>query len=242
MRAGRRTSPWYMAAGLVLAASVGRAEDAPTLAAVEEKLISNWSAVRSVVARMTVDSLVTLPNGSSTIKSEGTYELLKDGTARFMRWEMCTKSRSVIDEKETLSESTNLTITDGVEIQGLVERGDRTMAVKLPWAESLHLDPTALMADLRTYADVKYVGADTIDGQAVYVIEGRSRDPSNPIARTVYAFAWDTGLLLRKSAYSADERTYTIQELSEVKLNSDIPRDRFVFVIPEGAQLANFRR
>lgn len=238
---GRKTARYVVAAWL-LTASVGRAEDAPTLTTVEEQLIARWSAVQSLSGRMTVDSVVTLPNGSSSIKSEGTYELVKDGTQRFMRWEMCTKSRSVIDEKETLSESTNLTVTDGAEIQGLVERGDRKMAVKLEWDETLHLDPAALMNNLRAYADVKYIGEDKIDGQTVQVIEGRSHDGANPIARTVFAFAKDTGLLLRKSAYSADERTHTIQELSEVKLNGDIPRERFVFVIPEGAQLANFRR
>lgn len=242
MKANRSTSAWYVVASMVLAASVAQAEDHPSLAEVEKQLIARWSAVHSVSARMTVDSVVTLPNGSSTIKSEGTYELVKDGTQRFMRWEMCTKSRSLIDDKETLSESSNLTITDGAELQGLVERGDRKMAVKLNWDETLHLDPAALMDNLRAYADVKYAGEEKIDGQPVHLIEGRSHNPANPIARTVYAFARDTGLLLRKSAYSADERTYTIQELSEVKLNSDIPRERFVFVIPEGAQLSNFRR
>lgn len=221
-------------AAMVLAVSTARAE---TVEEVEKKL----NAAAAKVTAYTADVKMTLDSGAEGMKlkgaSKGTYEWAREGSKVLYRMEQ-HMSQTIIAGAQTNSTNTHaLTVNDGEFIHTLND----AMGVKS--ATRQRSDAKAdqpVFEGMRNGHNLKLMPDETIDGVAVYVVEGRPKDTkgANPDAgRILQFFSKETGLVLKIVQFDTGGNPMMTMEYNNMKVNPKIAPDRFKFTAPAGVQV-----
>lgn len=238
----RSSAVWLFPAALAgtLAGSLRAGEPstpAGTVKAVEEDLVEKWSHVKSVSATMAIDTKKKIAVGNLKVSSKGSFELVKEGNKRFLRWDMHAVSTLEKDGKEEQEKSSTLTITDGEYTWGLAEQEGKRMYLKANIDDAYHLGVRRLLATLRENGEIKVLPDESLGGQAVKVLSVDLMEEGERAGTMTYYFAKDTGLLLKTVTAGLGGEGSVVTLLTDVKLNVEIPRDRFVFRAPEGVEV-----
>ena len=220
-----------------VAAVLGFAGQAPATAAdtvesAEKHLLAQWAKVRSVSATMAVDSEMNSGGIFYTVRSSGTYECLKTDGKVLSRTEVKSVSVTKRGEREMKSESTITTIYDGEYLYTMREHRGRKTATKTKPNSPPGLDVRSALDARRRDNTLKLLPDQKFGGQAVYVIEATAKDPTASTAQKLMYFAKDSGIMVKSVSHDEQQRIASTTMYQDVKVNQEIPADRFVFRAP----------
>lgn len=228
-------------AGLVVAVlgfgGLAPAAAADTVESVERELTKQWNKVRSMSATMVIKSDMKHGGGSTTMDSSGTYEYQKVGDKVIFRMEMKSTTVSRYGEQETKMESAVTSVNDGEYLYTLSEQMGQKTAMKMKASTPPSLDVKSMFETMRQNNVLKLLPEQSLDGQAVYVIEATAKDSSSAMAKTMMYFAKDSGVMLKSVSHDSQERVIQNTMYRDVKINESIAPDRFVFKTPAGVTM-----
>ena len=200
---------------------------------VEKKIIEAWSKHKSVRARLTATTHAVNGIFVTDGKGEGTFEFVRKDGKLYSRMELTSKLvRQTGDNKKEFGQRM-LVVVDGEFAYTFSEFGGRKTARKTSIGPKMTGDPKALFAQQRETHALRLLPEQTVDGHKTYVIEAAPKGGS-ALRKTVFFFRQDIGLMVRMVMYDQTGTPMTTMTYSDIKLNTDIKPERFVFEAPEG--------
>jgi len=209
-----------------------------TLEALEKEIAEKWAKINTMSAKMTMTSDMVSEGSTSKTNSTGTYECRRIGDKMAYRVESKYTMVNNFGGNEMKMESSATSICDGDFIYVLTEQMGQKMATKMKAEQSKPMDATTTLASMRERHELKVLPDETIDGRTVHTIEAIARNAaSSPMPRMVMYVAEDAGLLVRTIAFDKDGKEVSVVNFTDIKINEDIPAERFVFDAPEGVKV-----
>lgn len=216
-------------------AVTGRAAD--TLESVEKALVEKSSKIKTLTANLLMTTSIVRENSSARHESRGKHEFARRNGRLFSRTQMNVTRINDIAGRELKSEFAVLTIVDGDTMYTLREQGERQTAYKTNASGFQGADGRIMLEKLRRHHELKLRPEETIDGTAVYVIEGTRKKEGRSASKTTIYIAKDTGILLKKTQIDETNGMSSTTTLSNIKINPAIDPDRFIFTTPPGVEL-----
>jgi outer membrane lipoprotein-sorting protein len=226
-------------AGIVLgcgAAALG--DDVDT---VEKKIENAWDKSKSLTAKMTLSSRLTVGDSLITATGEGTYDFLHQDGKLLSRTEFRSSTLQKTATEENRFDQHVLAVSDGRTSQTLVETtGGEPRIVKSKVDPQQTGDPKALLESLRRQGAVAVLPDDLVDGRKVYVIEVILREVE-PFSSGKQRFSFDqeSGFLVRIVGLGDDDLPMSTVTYSDIKIDVPIPLERFTLKIPEGVEVVD---
>jgi outer membrane lipoprotein-sorting protein len=213
---------------------------AETVEEVGKKIADASSKLKSFSAKTTMVTEMKQEGFSMSSKAEGTSEMLRKGEDFLSRSEIKTIMETNAGGNVSKQESTVLTISDGAYTYSVSDTGGMKTAQKVKMQKLDQKDPFKVWKDS---ADLKLLPDATVDGRAVWVIEAAPKGPAAAAqGKTVLSFDKETGQMIKMIANSPDGKPMTTLTLSDLKVNADIPADRFVFKAPAGVEVQDLSK
>lgn len=214
-----------------------------TLGDVQKQIESKLDKVKSVSARLILEQDIEVEGVQRTGHTEGTYEIVNRGVQSPFRSDMKMKETLYAPGGKTQSRETSvLTVSDGGKyVYVLQDEGGRKAAQKML------MDPKwALFGDKRFLSvlakdfDLSLGKDDMVDGAATWVIEATPKDPKRAnLLRTDHYFRKDNGLWVKAVSKQQDGKALMTTRVTDIKLNGDIPPERFEFKPPAGVTVTD---
>ncbi len=233
---------WWII-GIVVSAAGVRPAAAMTLGDVQKQIESKLDKVKSVSARLVLEQNIEVEGVRRVGRTEGTYEIVNRGMQSPFRSDMRMKETLYAPGGKTQSRETSvLTVSDGGKyVYVLQDEGGKKAAQKML------MDPKwALFGDRRFLSvlandfDLSLGKDDSVDGAATWVIEATPKDPKRAgLLRTDHYFRKDTGLWVKAVSKQQDGKALMTTHVSDIKLNVDIPSERFEFKPPPGVTVTD---
>lgn len=199
------------------------------LSTARQQLVEAWKSTRSVQAEMEMRA-----DGPAPALQRGTYEMKEDSGRRMVRVELQLLS-PLAQGAGAAGDPPRLTsISDGQYTYVLNEQGGRAMARKSPVDPSMHMDPVAFFQEMEEHGELELLPDETLNGQAVTVIRVIPKGATLSDGYVNYYIAQDSGLIVKMIATEPSSGTTTHAGLTDIRLNVDIPSERFVFQAPPG--------
>jgi outer membrane lipoprotein-sorting protein len=220
------SSPWAVRAG-------------ETLETVEKRLIGKSKEIRTLTADVLMSSGAPPERGGYKAESRGRYEFARKPGKTLLRVQMDSVITTVTDGQERQRKASLLRIEDGRFTYKLYEQNGQKRAFKSKAGDLLGPDPKVTFAALRKNQVISLLPDESLDGQAVYVIEARAKYPTEETGVSRLYFAKDTGTMLKIVSYAKDGRVTQTIQYSNIELNPKIDPQRFVFKVPEGVELTD---
>ncbi len=176
-----------------------------------------------------------------TYKTEmvGTSEWVRKGEKALMHSETKVKTTETQAGKAKQTTSTITGVNDGEFYYTLTEQdGQKTVVKSKPLAGSV-FEPKAFFEQYLKYYEVKLLPDEKVNGHDCHVFEMKMKpmEGMSPSGRQLLHYQKDNGLQVKSQAFDANEKLISSSVTTDIKLNVDIPEERFKFEIPEGAQV-----
>jgi len=207
---------------------------------VEKKLVEAHSKIKSYTSKTkTVQNFDMGQGNKMSSDYGGTIEWKRDGEKHLFRTEMkgtTTQSMGGTDNKMDVSV---LMISDGNFLYSLSEQMGQKMAIKQKPDTSMTGDPKKLFDKIHSDNTVNLLPDEKVDGVSAVVFEVIPKDESGggPVAKSIMYFAKDTGINVKVVGKDKDGKEVFTNSSTDIKLNTEIPNDRFVFTAPEGVEV-----
>ena len=213
---------------------------ADTIESVEKTLIEQAAKITSLQFNMTSTSDFEAQGYRMKQESKGRYEYLVKGDKMLYRMESKARSVTAQGGKEETSNMVTTMVCDGEFLYMLNDvDGQKTLMKQDPTQQAWVTDQ-AYFDNLRRYHDLKLLPDETVDGKSTYVIECTPKDEiSGGAPKTIMTMYFDkkTGIGLKTIGKDSTGKIVSTGLTTDVKINSDISADRFVFKAPEGVQV-----
>jgi outer membrane lipoprotein-sorting protein len=86
--------------------------------------------------------------------------------------------------------------------------------------------------------DLSVLPEEKIDGETAYVIQATPKEKTTPgMSKTLNYYRKSDGIMLKMVMYGEDGKPMSTITYSDIKVNADIPAERFVFKAPPGVQV-----
>ena len=210
------------------------------LDAAEKEISQKWKNVKSMSAKMTMDS--EMKQGGMEMKSNMTAAVayLRQGDKLLSRLEGEMDMVQKMGETEHKMNMPILAICDGELTHTLMERMGQKMCVKSK-AEPQSLAGDALFKALHEKQNLTLAPDEEVDGQKCWVIqatplEQAATQPGEP-AKTVYYFRQKDGATAQILGYDAEGNKTTTAKFTEIKFDEKLDPANFEFKAPEGVQV-----
>lgn len=219
---------WSHAVLISLAfAGVGRAE---SVEEAEKKLIEAHSKMKTYTSK--TKTTQNFPGTSADYG--GTVEWKRDGDKFTFRTEM----KGTTTQGDNKTEVTVLMICDGDFLYTVTEQMGQKMAFKQKPDPSATGDPKKLFEKIHSDNDIKLLPDEKVDGTPCYVFEVVPKNKEEgPMSKSIMYFSKESGINIKNVGKDKDGKDVFTNASTDVKLNVDIPNDRFVFKAPEGVQI-----
>lgn len=237
--------------GLIAGVMLGAAPAvrADTLEEVENRIAEAIQKHKSLIITMRV--MFDRKLGALEVKSKSEtvseYRILGDG-----HWlaRIETKQRGTLrfqDAPERKTESSTLTIRDGTHNYTYYESEERKHVMKSRIDPERLTDPLGVRAQFKALRDSvvqKLIRDETVDGKRCYVIETtlRKEEAAHEDLDFVRSVTWydkESGVMLKAAGYDESGREVMSFVTTEVRIDADIPDDRFVFKAPAGVDVVD---
>ncbi len=212
---------------------------ADTLDEIEKKLVESNAKLKSYSAKTTMSQDMSFGEGMQMkSNSTGTVEWARRDGKEMFRTDLSGSQTQIMGEQKMESQQTTTMICDGDYFYTLSDQGGQKHAMKQKAEQNMSFDAKSMMQMLRDDYHLEAKGDEKVDGHDCAVIEARPKDPqNNPVTRQLLYFMKETGINLKLVCFDAGGKTVLTTGLSDVKLNTEIPADRFVFKAPEGVEV-----
>jgi outer membrane lipoprotein-sorting protein len=212
-----------------------------TLESVEKEIAEKSLAHKSMQFKMTMLQDITTEEMKMKSTSDSTMEYMQKGNTWNFRMESKTVgTQQVKGQPEQKDESRVLSICDGQFVYTLTESKDQKTAMKTKIDPKQNtMDAKALFDVLHEDNNIKLLPDETVDGKAVYVIEAtpKKAEENSLYSKSLYYYQKDTGISVKYAAYDKAGKPVMTWTATDIRLDVDIPADRFVFKAPEGVQV-----
>lgn len=226
----RRMKSWLLAACVCGLAIPALAAD--TLETVEKALFEKNDKLKSLSATMT------------TKMSNDSMKMDMDGTLEWMRKDGKTYSRSQFNQKTSLAgqpaqESKILAVSDGQFLWTQNESAGQKMVTKSKMDNQQAQFGREAWEQMKKEWDLKLAGEEKIEGKDTWVVEGtpKKKEMAASISKMKMWYDKDTGVSIKQVTYDAAGKENTVTVMKDVKVNTDLPMDRFTYKAPEGVQV-----
>lgn len=225
--------------GLMALSLAGVARAADSLEDVEKKLVEAHSKMKSYTSKTkTVQSFDM--GGGNKMSSDygGNIEWKREGEKQMFRTEMKGTTTQSMGGTDNKMEVSVLMISDGDFLYTLSEQMGQKMATKQKPDTAMAGDPKKLFEKIRADNEVKVLPEEKLDGASVIVLEVIPKNTADgPVAKSMMYFAKDTGINVKVVGKDKDGKEVFTNTSTDIKLNTEIAKDRFVFKAPEGVQV-----
>lgn len=208
------------------------------LDAVEKEIIRKWKEVKSMTAKVTMDS--EFKQGSMAMKStmKSDVEYLRQEGKMLSRLEGETEMVQKMGETEQKLSMPMLAVCDGEVTYTLMERMGQKICVKAK-AEAQSLAGEAMFKALRDQHNLTLADDQEINGEKCWVIHATPKTPGRPgeAAKVAYCIRQKDGATVQMLGYDADGNTIMTATFSDIKFNVKLDPQRFEFKVPEGVQV-----
>jgi outer membrane lipoprotein-sorting protein len=166
---------------------------------------------------------------------EATTEWSKQGDKVMYRMDLKGTSSQNMGGQETKMDSTSSMICDGEFTYTVAENMGQKMAMKQKLDPQQSGDVKAVFSGLKEDSNLKVLPEEKIDGTTCVVLEAVAKQAEgSPISRTLMYFAKETGITMKAVGLDKSDKPVFTMTVSDVKINTEIKPDRFVFKAPEG--------
>lgn len=227
---------------LTLAASA-----AETIESVEKKIIQQVDKCKSsqLVTRVTAD--ISSGDTSMTTLDDIRSESLRKADKTLWRVEAKIKRVTKVGKQlQQTEEGTRLMIYDGQHIFTLTQADDQKTATKSApnKQDSNPFDIKSNFDEIHKHCTLKLLPDAAVEGRDCYVIEAvrNKQDDADMPARFVTYYDKKTGLPMKSVNYDASGKILETMTVSDIKVNVDIPADRFVFKAPAGVPVLDMTK
>jgi outer membrane lipoprotein-sorting protein len=213
---------------------------AETLDEVLKAIVDKAESCQSQQARIISAQQIHNPQMKMDSQSEMAYECLKKGDQWLYRSESKTKTTSTLGDQEIKQAGTVLVVFDGEYAWTMSDMGGQKVAVKnRPTAAFSMVANKAYFDNLKQSFTLKALPDETVDGKAAWVIEATRREasPEGMLAVLVSYFDKETGISLKSVGKDSQGKEVMTSTTKDIKVNSPLPADHFVFKAPEGVQV-----
>ena len=211
-----------------------------TIESVEKTLIERAAKITSLQFNMTSTSDFESQGYRFKQDSKGQYEYLLKGDKMLYRMESKARSVTVQGGKEETSNTVTTMVCDGEFLYMLNDADGQKTVMKQDPTNQAWVTNQAYFDNLRRYHDLNQLPDETVDGKSTYVIECTPKDEiSGGAPKTIMIMYFDkkTGIGIKTIGKDSTGKVVSTGLTTDVKINSDISADRFVFKAPEGVQV-----
>jgi len=219
---------------------MGGTVQAQTVEEVEKKLVDAHGKMKSYTSKTKTVQNFDMSGMKMTSDYGGTVEWKREGDKQKFRTEM--KGSTTMGDQPKMEMSV-LMISDGEFLHTVQTQMGQTSAMKQKPDTSATGDPKKLFEKIRSDNNVKIMPDAKVDGMDTYVLEVVPKTADGgPVAKSMMYFAKDTGINVKIVGFDKDGKEVFTNTTSDIKLNTEIPSDRFVFKAPEGVQVMDMTK
>lgn len=178
---------------------------------------------------------------SIRIETQGSVEWKRDGEKILFRSEAEDNALRKRGADLQQHKSKSLFVSDGSIFWAQSEDGGNVNVMMAKPDPLLVGSPKAMVDKFRPDHQVTLLKDEAVDGADCHVIELKPlaiRDQN--AARIVLFYRKDSGLNVQHVGYDAQGRKVSEKTLLSVKVNVDIPPERFTYTVPEGVNVMDF--
>ncbi|HLX59943.1 MAG TPA: hypothetical protein VKX17_01555 [Planctomycetota bacterium] len=220
-----------------VAALIFTAARAETLDGVEKAISEKFDKLTSASYDMEMKADMSQAGFSMTMLSNTKYEMAKDGD----KWKIRMESKTSQNMNGTKSDSTSLMVVDGQTAYSMTDTAGQKMVMKMkPDAYTKGAGGKGMIQSLKESGDVSVLPDETVDGQAAYVLEVKSKTPGASAMK--YYLSKENGMTVQMLTLGADGKTTGTTKFSNIKINPSIPADHFTFTPPAGVQVMDMTK
>ncbi|MCH8148440.1 MAG: outer membrane lipoprotein carrier protein LolA [Planctomycetes bacterium] len=210
-----------------------------TLESVEKAIIEQGKTIRSMSWKSTSVSDIVSDTMTIHSESETLYEFMTKGEKQLFRNETSYTNVTDISGTKTTSKGTSLSVGDGEfnYVHSVNDGMESVMKMRAtPQAggaiQQSYFDTMAKTYNLELMPDAK------VGSHSVYVIRAVLKNPS-PMAAAEQFLYFDkaTGMMIKMVGKDSAGKVMMETLTTDLKINSSISADRFVFTAPEGVQV-----
>lgn len=231
----------WMVSLVVLACAVP--SSAKTLEEVEKAVVEAMERHKSIRGGVEMIQNVDTSILKSKTSARGAFEMKKypEGTYR-SRIEM--KGKMSMDVMGTVQEQPMemLAIDDGQYQHTLMVTGQRSHAIKGRRDPNNVFGGKQFFELQREKSTLKLLPDERIDDADCYVIEATPKQPLPMFARVVTYIQKQTGVARKMSIFDKQGKETMTIKTSDIRLDVDIPDERFVFKVPKGVIMQDMTR
>ncbi|MBN1489559.1 MAG: outer membrane lipoprotein carrier protein LolA [Phycisphaerae bacterium] len=246
IRTPRRHGATFAAAacGLILAFAVSPSR-AASFDEVRPMIIKACGQANSYTATMETKMDMAMGEGNS-MKSETAGKMMwrKKGETVCYRMESKTKSVTKMQGNETKQDSKTLSVCDGKFIYTLTDDGTNKMAMKMKVEPDKSYDTESAMKAWEKNYDLKVLDDEKVDGVDCWVVEATPKKAAqaNAAGKMRQWYRKDCGITAKVVSFGPDGKPLTTTLVKDVKLNVDIPDEKFKFKAPEGVTVMDMTK
>lgn len=220
----------------LLAVSLTGTVRAQSLEDVEKKLVDAHSKMKSYTSKTKTVQNFDMGGGNKVnVDYGGTVEWKRDGDKQMFRTEM--KGTTTMGDQPKMEVSV-LMVSDGDFLYTVSTQMGQTSAMKQKPDTSVTGDPKKLFEKIKADNTVKVLPDAKVDGVDTYVLEVTPKQAdAGPVAKSTMYFAKDTGINVKIVGVDKDGKEVFTNTSTDIKLNTEISKDRFAFKAPEGVQV-----
>jgi outer membrane lipoprotein-sorting protein len=149
--------------------------------------------------------------------------------------------------QEQKSKTISTMVCDGEFMYSVSEANGEKSATKQNIMTQGWITDKTYFNNLRQGSKLKLLPDETVDGRSTYVIEATSKQapPANQSGTTAVSYMYfdkETGLVIKWLSKDASGKVVSTSITTDLKVNSTISADRFVFKAPEGVEVMDLTK
>ena len=223
----------------LIAASLISVVRADPVEDVEKKLVEAHSKMKSYTSKTKTVQNFDMGGGNKMSSDYGgTVEWKRDGDKQKFRTEMKGTTNQSMGGTDNKMEVSVLMVSDGEFLYTLSEQMGQKMATKQKPDAAMTGDPKKLFEKIHADNTVSILPEEKVDGVSTVVFEVVPKNTADgPVAKSIMYFAKDTGINVKVVGKDKEGKDVFTNTSTDIKVNTEIANDRFVFKAPEGVQV-----
>lgn len=219
---------------------------AETLESVEKKLDEQTAKIKTLQYTSRSSSDTDTAGVKSHMVTDLRYEISRStGKAQFRMESKMKMSQKVGEAPEQSQDMTTLTISDGQFNYSLTKNAQMESAMKTKADGQDPFNTKKQFTDLEKIYKIKVLPDEAVDGKDTFVLELTPIDKAMAaagVSRMVNYYDKKTGIPLKSVGYDAAGKVSMTSSVTDIKINADIPAERFVFKAPPGVQVMDMTK
>lgn len=213
---------------------------ADTLEDVQKKIHAKVSTMKSLEYTLDLKTEMTMQQVTIKSTTRQTAQFARKDDQVLARIETTSSTSQKMGDQEQSYDTKSTDVSDGKYWNNLVERMGQQMATRRKVNPENEPNPFNALLSFKLLAEsfeIKLLPDETVDGKSAWVLETKPKegvDPTNIMGRSLSYYDKETGLSIRGVNYDPNGKVVSTSVLTNVKINSDINPDRFVFKAPPG--------